>query len=207
MLLHALLLAASLLSAGAAMAQAVPTATQAVQLSVFAAGAERVTGIAGAKNTDITAGLDISFLPVHGLVPALELRGSYPVMQGNLVSEEDFLAGLRLGKRLGQGFGRVTPYGNLLVGRGQLDYLGLGLQVPGQNVFYTKSHSLIYSPGVGLDLDLTDRFALKLDAQFEHYSVPITTTGHAWAEVGAIGVVYRFDFNGRRKGKTVEGRQ
>jgi hypothetical protein len=197
-----MLLAAASVAARPAAAQAVPTATQAVRLSVFAAGSERATGIAGAKNTDVTAGFDIAFLPVHGLTPALELRGSIPVAKGEVASEEEFLAGLRLGKRLGHGAGRAEVYGNALAGRGQIDYYGAGLQVPGQNVFYTESHTTVFSPGAGVELDLTGHFALRLDAQFEHYQTPVTTSGHAWAEVATAGVVYRFDFNGRKKGKS-----
>jgi hypothetical protein len=198
-----LLLGAMLAMAGArgALAQADFTATRALSFSTFVAGAERVTGIAGAQNTDVAAGFDMTFLPRRGLAPALELRGSIPVMKGDVASEEEFLGGLRLGKRLGHGSGRAQVYGNALVGRGQLHYFGAGLQVPGQYVFYTESHSTVFSPGGGLEVDPGGGFGLKLDVQYERYATPVTASGGAWATVASVGVVYRLNFDGRRRGR------
>jgi hypothetical protein len=181
---------------GHAAAQALPTATAPLQLSVFGGGSERAIRIAGAKNTDVTAGMDLGFLPVRGWYPVLELRGSMAVASGPIASEKEFLGGLRVGRRLGfrgnGGSGPVRVYGDVLAGGGQLTYFGAGLQVPGQNVFYTLSHTLVFSPGGGVEVDVADGFALKLDAQVERYGTPVTATGHAWADVATVGVVYRF---------------
>jgi hypothetical protein len=185
--------------------QAMSTATTTLQLSVFGGGSERGTGIAGAKNTDVTAGVDLGFLPVRGWYPALELRGSVPMSSGLIDSEKEFLGGVRFGRRLGfrgdTGAGPVRPYADVLVGRGQLTYFGAGLQVPGQNVFYTLSHTAVFSPGGGVEVDVSQRFALKLDAQAERYSTPVTASGHAWAGVVMVGVVYRLRFERVEMGK------
>jgi len=183
---------AMLAAAGRAGAQALPTATTALQLSVFGAAAERDPRLAaGARNTDVTLGVDFGFLPVWGIDPTLEVRGTKPVVKGDLANEEEFLVGLKVGKRLGP----LRPYGNVLVGRGQIKYPGFGLPVPGQNVFYTESHSSVLSPGGGVDVDVVGGFALKVDAQFERYSAPVTVSGSAVALVATVGVVYRLDFD------------
>jgi hypothetical protein len=181
--------------------QAMSAATTTLQLSAFGGASERATRIAGAKNTDITAGIDLGFLPSHGWYPALELRGSLPMASGLVDSEKEFLGGILLGRRLGSGPGPVRPYANVLVGRGQVTYFGAGQQVPGQNVFYTMSHTLVLSPGGGLEIDVSRSFALKLDAQAERYSSPVTASGHAWAAVATVGVVYRLRFERAEMGR------
>ncbi len=181
--------------------QAMSTATTTLQLSAFGGGSERATGIAGAKNTDVTAGVDLGFLPVRGWYPGLELRGSVPLSSGLVDSEKEFLGGVRVGRRLGAGAGPVRPYADVLVGRGQLTYFGAGQQVPGQNVFYTLSHTVVFSLGGGVEVDVSRRFALKLDAQAERYSTPVTALGHAWAGVAMVGVVYRLRFERAEMGR------
>jgi hypothetical protein len=184
---------------GGALAQALPSATRAVSLSGFVAAGERDTGLAGARNTDVTAGVDIGLLPLGGWIPSLELRGSMPVVTGSVAGEREFLGGLQLARPLVAMDGRARVYGNVLIGRGQLDYYGAGLKVPGINVFYTESHSTIVSPGGGLELDGGGNFGLRIDAQFERYGTPVTVSGSAWAEGVTVGLVYRLNLDGRRR--------
>jgi hypothetical protein len=182
-------------------AQALPAMERPLQIAVFAAGAERATQRGGAQNLDLTAGVDIGLLPMGGWNPALEMRGSIPGMKGSTAGETEFLGGLRLGRRLGNGSGPTLACADLLVGQGQITYFGAGLPAPGQNLFYTQSNSLVLSPGGALEVDTGGGFALKLDTQFEHYATPVTTSGHAWATVITAGVVYRLDFDGRGRRK------
>jgi putative salt-induced outer membrane protein YdiY len=67
-------------------------------------------------------------------------------------------------------------------------------------LIYLESLSNVYSPGGGVDVDLTRHFALKVDAQLQHYNSPISSTGSEWAKAGTIGVVYRLGFKGYRYG-------
>jgi hypothetical protein len=178
--------------------QALPSATRAVAISAFAAGGERSLRVGGASNTEFTAGVDAGFLPIGGLRPMLELRGTYPVLKGDVAGEHEFLGGLRLGRR--SETGATTVYGNLLFGRGQLDYYGKGLQVPGSVWYYRESHSTIVSPGGGIELESGGGLALKLDLQYERYGTPVSASGSAWAAVATVGVVWRLDFERRPKG-------
>jgi hypothetical protein len=179
-------------------AQALPAAERPLQIAVFAAGAERATQLSGARNLDLTCGLDIGFLPLRAWSPAVEVRGSIPGSKGSIAGEAEVLGGLRMGRRLGDGSGPALVYVDLLFGQGQITYFGAGLQVPGQNVFYTQSNSMIVSPGGGLEVEMGGRFALRVDTQIERYATPVKTSREAWAMAATAGVVYRLDFDGRR---------
>ena len=78
------LFAATCFLAHTAIAQAVPAATQKLQLSAFAAGTGTFTDLEGGKNLAITAGIDLAFLFVSVVRPSFELRGSYPIDGGKL---------------------------------------------------------------------------------------------------------------------------
>ena len=47
-------------------------------------------------------------------------------------------------------------------------------------------------PAAGLDVTLTDHFALKVDGQFQHYGVPVTPSGTLYSKPLSVGIVYRF---------------
>jgi hypothetical protein len=186
-------------------AQALPTATQDLRMSVFAGATGTDTGLPGnpsiptsstGNNISIMAGYDLGFrTPLHSLHTALEIRGTYPVDSGDVAGEKNLLAGLRIGPYIH----KLRPYGDAFYGRGGLNYQGFGYPAPNQPVYYTTSFGNVYGGGGGVDVDLTERFAIKLDAQVLRYSVPVTTSGHLLAKAGTVGVVYRFDFNHRVK--------
>lgn len=187
----ATLLLFALVSVSSARAQASPTATQGLQLSVFAGATGTETGLLQGRNLGITAGVDLGFGRFFGLHPAAEIRGTYPIDSGDIVGEQNVLGGLRLDKA----YGRFRPYGDFLYGRGELNYQGIGVLNPSGTLFYLQSFSNVMSPGAGVDIDLTPHFAVKADAQFQHYKVPVTTSGTLWSTAVTVGVVYRLDFN------------
>lgn len=78
-----------------------------------------------------------------------------------------------VGVKLAHPFGRLHPYGDLLFGRGQIDY-GREYTTPNRNAFCLQSFTNVFSPGVGVDFDVSPRISLKLDAQFQRYSTPVT---------------------------------
>ncbi len=189
----ALLLTASSWVCVATAQQATPTASQGMQLSAFGAASGDYTGLAGGRNLGITAGADLALAPYRWLRPAIELRGTYPIHGGTVVSQKDALAGLRVNFLLGR---RIHPYGDFLVGRGEMDYQGSsGYTFNGYN--FIVSTSYVYSPGAGFDYDFTPRFAVKIDAQIQRWGGPAPTpSGTIDSTVGSIGLVYRFGQHG-----------
>lgn len=172
-----------------AIAQSVPTATQSLQLSAFAAATGVYTNLAGGKNLDITAGLDLTYLRFRRFRPAVEARGSYPVDSGHISSQKSFL----VGPRVEYPIGRLHPYVDFLVGRGQIEYLNGGIIVG--SLEYLTTNTFVYSPGVGLDYTLTHHLAVKGDVQFEHWNTPVVASGAIQPTAITVGGVYTFDFN------------
>lgn len=172
-------------------AQAFPTATQPLQLSAFGAATGTWTGLGGGRNLGVTAGVDIGWKPFHGFYPAIEGRGTYPIDGGQVDSQENALVGFKASRF----YGRFHPYGDFLVGRDKIKYQNGGYPNPSHTLLYIDSVSNVFSYGGGLDLAMTDNLSLKVDAQLQHYGVPVTTSGHIYSTPVSIGVVYNFDFN------------
>lgn len=185
---------ASLASAVNTFAQSAPTASRGVIPSVFGGFSGTFTGLESSRNLAFTAGIDVGFHPFFGLLPAVEVRGTYPIASGQIVGEESALGGLRVQKR----FNRIRPYADILFGRGQLNYQNGGFIVPSQDFRYVQSTSNVWSPGIGAEFDLSPHFAALLDGQFQHWNIPFSTganpssPGSLYSKTGTIGVVYRF---------------
>ena len=178
------------------LAQSIPTASRGIVPSAFAGITGSFTGLDGSRNLGLTAGLDVGFHPFFGLLPSIEVRGTYPVDNGAVVGEEHAEGGLRVQKR----FGPIRPYANFLFGRGELNYQNGGLAVPMQAFRYIQTTSNVISPGLGFEADITPHFALLLDGQFQIWRVPFDPSGqtpnpsHIYSFPGTIGVVYRFNW-------------
>jgi hypothetical protein len=169
-------------------AQAIPAATRPFTFSAFGAATGTYTGLDGGKNLGITAGGDMSFKPYHLFYPSIEVRGTYPVDDGNVDAQKNILFGLKVERY----YNRFRPYVDFLYGRAKVDYENGGYPNPAGSLLYVNSISNVYSFGGGLDYTLTDHFALKIDGQFQHYDVPVTTSGTIYSKPISIGVVYRF---------------
>ena len=178
-------------------AQATPTATQQLQLSAFGGLTGTYTNFEGGKNGSITAGVDLTLLSTPYVQPALELRGTYPVKGGHVDSQFDFLIGPRVEHRVG----RFRPYADFLIGRGQINYLNGGYLNQQTYVLYLSSSSTVYSPGLGVNLELTSRWGAKADFQYQSWSTPATAAGTLHPKVTTLGVIYNFDFNTHRHRK------
>jgi len=172
-------------------AQGIPTATQQLELSAFAGGTGTFTRLEGGKNLGITAGADLTLLRFRLLRPSLEIRGNEPVDKGHISSQKSFLGGVRVE----HDFGRVKPYADFLIGRGEIDY-GQGGFVAG-DLDYISSTSTVYSPGVGVNYSAFGRFDLKADLQYQHWYAPVVASGVINPVAMTLGVVYRFDLNPR----------
>lgn len=187
-----------------ASAQALPTATEASSLSVFGGLTGTYTGLnqefsnsGQGKNLGITAGVNLRIGHLFGFLPSVEVRGTYPIHSGQVDAQENILAGLKFEHTLRSP--RLHAYGDIFFGRGKVTYENGGYFTPDGSLLYAYSVSNVYAPGGGVEYDLTPRFAVKLDGQFEHYSVPVTTSRSIYAKALTAGVIYRFNFNHRPK--------
>jgi hypothetical protein len=177
-------------------AQSLPTASQKLDLSVFAAGTGTFTRIAGGKNLSFTAGVDLTYLPLRLLRPSLEIRGTYPIDTGHIDSQKSVL----VGPKVEHAFGSFHPYVDFLIGRGEIDYHN-DLFTAGA-IEYLSSTSTVYSPGGGLDYTLGRGIDVKADIQFQHWDVPPWTTPYQSPGVVhpialTFGGVYHFNFRPR----------
>jgi hypothetical protein len=166
-------------------AQAFPTATRQLQLSAFGGATGTYTNFYGGKNGSLTAGADLTFLAVPKIRPSFELRGTYPVNDGHVDSQMNFL----LGPKVERQFGRFHPYVDFFIGRGSITYLNGGF--PYNGVLYLRTSSTVYSPGLGVDFDLGTHWAVKADFQYQHWNTPAYSI-HPKATT--FGIVYRFAF-------------
>jgi hypothetical protein len=189
--LLALTASALILPPAAHAQQALPTATQALQLSVFGGFGGVYTGLSGGKNLDVLAGADLGLPPVHGIRPTIELRGAYPVDSGEVDSQKNILGGIKTEFLLRR---RLRPYADVLFGRGEIDYNG-GYQFANQIYLLTTTN--VYSFGGGVDYDLTEHFALRLDGQFQKWGYAPTASGNIYSKTGNAALVYRFNFGHR----------
>lgn len=176
-----------------ATAQSIPAGTQQLQLSVFGGATGTFTDFEGGKNLDITAGADLTFLNFRLFRPAFELRGSYPIDQGHISSQKNFL----VGPKVEYPIGRLHPYADFLIGRGEINYLNGGF-VFGPTL-YISTNTLVYSPGIGLDYNFTHSLAVKADAQFQHWNTPAIVSGVIHPTALTLGATYTFDFNPRHR--------
>lgn len=189
------LLSATLSWACAAVAQeARPTATRQLQLSAFGAVSGVFTGLEGGKNFAVTAGGDLGLPAWLGIRPTIEIRGRYPTDHGLVDSQKDILGGLRVDFLLNH---RLRPYGDFLFGRGQMNYGLNGYDFNGYD--YALTTTYIDAGGVGFNYDLTERFAIKVDAQVERWGSAPTSTGRIYTSVGTAGLVYYFNFDRRHR--------
>ena len=169
-------------------AQATPTATQGLELTAFGAVNGTWTDIFGGRNLGVTAGADLAFKSYYHLRPAAEVRGTYPIHKGTIDAQKELLGGLRVEYPLG----RLHPYADFLVGRGQIDFQNGGFPVG--NLIYIRSISTVLSPGVGADFDLSDHWSAKADLQYQSWDNPFGS-GSIHPRIFSVGAVYHFDFN------------
>ncbi len=186
---HALaLLCIALVTCSLAQGQAIPASTRPFSLSVFGGATGTFTGLDSGKNLGITAGADVNLKPFFRFYPSAEVRGTYPIDGGSVASEKNVL----FGPRIERYYGNFRPYVDALYGRAKIVYENGGYPNTSLTLLYINSVSNVYSFGGGLNYTLTGHFALKVDGQFQHYSVPVNASGTIYSKAVTVGVVYRF---------------
>lgn len=188
------LAAAVAFAAAAAHAQsAQPTASRLIELSAFGGLTGTYTGLSGGRNLGITAGVDVTLPPLFGWQPSIEGRGNHWIDAGKIVAEKSAMGGVRLERRLLVPGLRV--YGDILFGRGEMDYQNGGYPAPGGNFLYLASNGPVVSPGAGAEYRLTESISALADVQFQHWDTPAKPSGSVWSTPITLGVRYRFNFN------------
>ncbi len=177
--------------------QALPTATESLTLSVFGGVNGTYTGILLGRDAGITAGIDAGVRPFFGWYPAIEVRGTYAFDHGSVDYQKNVLGGLVFSRHL---FDRYQPYGDILVGRGQINFVQ-PYPNPQYTIEYLQTASTVISPGAGLNVQLTDHFSARGDFQFQHYDSPVTTSGSVYSKAFTIAIVYRIGFGGLGHGR------
>jgi hypothetical protein len=177
-----------------------PTAIRRLQPSAFALVNETFTGLEanqttslrGGRNTAFTLGGDMGIYSPGRYSLAVEVRGTYPISSGNIVSEKSILGGVRFSREPSQegGLSHLRPYVDVLFGRGQLDYQNGGYVTP--NLLFYQSNTNILDGGGGLEVDLTQHFSLKVDVQAQRWKTPVLPGGTMYSKQGGVGVTYRF---------------
>ncbi len=176
---------------------AAPTASKKLGLSAFGGVAvvspsyQTSTEAGGSNlNTGLTVGGDLT-RGLRWFQPSIELR--YDWSAGGTTIEKTVSGGLKIEKA----FGRLHPYGDLLLGYGIIDFEHPAIFPTGP---YTHDNSFVYQGGGGLDLDLSPHFALKLDAQAQSWRLG-SEANRLTPVLGTVGVVYRIPF------RALEGRR
>jgi len=182
------LAAVLLLTASLAYGQGEATAAREISLSGFGMGTGTYTGINGGRNIAFTAGFDLGLHPIGSIRPEIELRGTEPVDSGGIVGEKNALGGVKFTGFLNS---RLHPYGDVLIGRGKMNYAGTGYVVG--SVAYQYTSSIVYAFGGGADYDLTGHFPLKGDYQMQRWLTPVTTSGAAYPQAISFGIIYRIN--------------
>ncbi len=174
------------------MCQSAPAAVRALDLSAFGMITGTYTGLDGGRNLGVTAGAALGVHPVGSLIPAIEIRGTYPFVKGDVASVKNLLGGVRVSYP----FRRVTPYVDVLYGRGSIHYENGGFPNPTGTYQYLQSPSNVLSPGVGVDYMFTRRVAMKVDLQLQRYDVPVLESGTVYTRPLSVGVTYHFGVGG-----------
>ncbi len=168
-------------------AQSISTASKAIGLSAYG-GVTRISPDYGDK-------ADYGFFVGGDAVRhfrrfELGLDARYVYGTGPVVGEHSFLGGLRAGKT----YRRFHPYGDVEVGAGTITFGQPILFATGP---YTHDNSVVLALGGGLDYDVSSRFAIKGDAQYQKWKLGSESNGLTPFVVSA-GVVYRFPFKALR---------
>lgn len=169
-------------------AQANPAGVKKADLSAFGLYSKLTPDYGPQKNNGITFGIDYTRYTRWWVNPSIEFRAK--IAHGTTVDEKSWGGGIRVEKPINH----WHPYADFLLSAGTINY---HLQTPAilpNGKPYIDDATITKSFGGGLDYDLTPRFALRGDMQFEKWHLdkytPIYLTPYAWS----AGVVYRIPF-------------
>ena len=173
-----------------AAAQAVHTATKTADLSGFFGYTTAKPDYGPDRNSGGTIGLDYTRYFHFPVAPSVELRANF--VNGTVVNERSYLAGLRVGGQIG----RLRPYADFLVGPGNIHF-----NFP--NNGYTGDNSIVYSYGGGLEVDIVNNFAAKVDFQGQHWHLGEGANNTFSPSLLTFGFAYHFPFQAHVRQGTI----
>lgn len=185
----AIAIAGLLLPAASRAQSTTETATERIRLNVYGMGSfgrpaygftPRAAGFA------VGGGAGFTVPHLHHIEPSLDLRYTYLTNQS--VTETVFAGGLRVAYHAG----RFHPYGDLMVGSGNINFKEVSAAFPE----YTHDNSLVYSYGGGADVDVTRTLALRLDVQEQHWRLSDNSPPF-YPLQGSVGIRYQFHFRNK----------
>jgi hypothetical protein len=141
-------------------AQATPTATAPLDASFFAGYTRIYPDYGRPTDSGISFGFDLTHNFKFPIVPSLEARSN--LANGSIVDERTYLFGVRAEPKLR---GRFHPYGDFLIGPGNLHYV-YPTSYPG----YVGDNSVVKSIGGGIDFDVYFHFQVKADVQYQFWN-------------------------------------
>jgi len=174
-------LAGAFLYSPAVHAQAGSTASKLMDFSVFGGYTYLKPDYGPGHNNAVTFGADFTRYFRFPIKPSLEGRVSF--QHGPTVNENTYLVGVR-GE---MPYGRFHPYGDFLIGVGDIHYNFV--VNAGNPTAYRDDNSVAKVAGGGIDVDLLRGFQLKADYQYQFWYLGTNDT--LTPSTMTLGVVYR----------------
>ncbi len=189
-----LVASALLLTSLPAFSQALDTAARHSELSVFAE-AQTLNPDYHNSTRDLGAvgGLNYTYYIHKLVVPSFELRGSY-TGNATVADEKAVLGGLRL-DLWPRVFHRVRPYGNFLIGMGEIDFHHPVITPRGP---YAHDNSIVYNYGFGVNYEFMHHIALQAEFQQQRWNLAGPKDPYTMAPSAvSAGLRYRIPFRDR----------
>jgi hypothetical protein len=177
---------AGLILPAASRAQATETAVEAIRLHVFALGSydrPEYGAYRGAGGFAVGGAAGFTVPRLRRIEPALDICYTYATNQA--VKETVFSGGLRVAYNVA----RFHPYGDLLVGAGNINFKQTNPAYPD----YTHDDSLVYTYGGGVDVDVTRSVGLRFDLQEQRWRFSYRSPAF-YPKQASIGIRYQFHF-------------
>ena len=172
--------------------QALPTAARKAEFSAFATYS-RVTTDYGYPNNGATVGLQYLRFVRWYVTPSIEFRVK-ATFDGRTVDEHTWGGGVRFERRILD----FRPYGNFFISSGTIHYNFSSPYNPHPvGKPYTSDNSIVYSPGFGIDYNLSKYWGARFDYQFEFWNLGNNQT--LTPQAMSFGILYRIQF-GRETG-------
>jgi hypothetical protein len=174
-------------------AQALPAAARTGELSAFATYSRVTTDYGYPNKGGTTFGLLYVREVRWFLTPSIEFRVK-ATFDGRTVDEHTWGGGIRFERRIRD----FRPYGNFFISSGTIHYNFSNPYNPHPTATpYTWDNSIVYSPGFGVDYNLSRYWGARFDYQFEFWNLGNSQT--LTPQAMSFGILYRIQF-GRETG-------
>jgi len=178
-----------------AAAQEIPARQQGLSLQAFGLFSYVQPHYDPSNNVGGAFGADLNFRPLYFLQPSVDVRATFA--PGSDVSETSY----DFGPRLEADFGRLKPYGYILIGTGSITFTHPVIYPTGP---YTHDSSIVYSGGFGADYMVTPQIGIRGEIMIQSWNLGSTGSMDNISfhpRIYSMGVDYRFNFNHVRRNR------